>query len=91
MVIPESQPYILPLTVAVLLALFLLQPFGTARIGKIFGPVMALWFLAIAALGVRGIINIPRYCWPSTLRTASRFCFRTGTPVSWSWAAFFSA
>ena len=59
MVIPESQPYILPLTVAVLLALFLLQPFGTARIGKIFGPVMALWFLAIAALGVRGIVQHP--------------------------------
>ncbi|HDR2371801.1 TPA: KUP/HAK/KT family potassium transporter [Enterobacter asburiae] len=59
MVIPESQPYILPLTVAVLLALFLIQPFGTARIGKIFGPVMALWFLAIAALGVRGIVQHP--------------------------------
>lgn len=59
MVIPESQPYILPLTVAVLLALFLIQPFGTARIGKIFGPVMALWFLAIAALGVRGILQHP--------------------------------
>ena len=58
-VIPESQPYILPLTVAVLLALFLLQPFGTARIGKIFGPVMAVWFLAIAALGVRGIVQHP--------------------------------
>lgn len=59
MVIPESQPYILPLTVAVLLALFLLQPFGTARIGKIFGPVMAVWFLAIAALGMRGIVQHP--------------------------------
>ncbi|WP_339274207.1 KUP/HAK/KT family potassium transporter [Enterobacter asburiae] len=59
MVLPESQPYILPLTVAVLLALFLIQPFGTARIGKIFGPVMALWFLAIAALGVRGIVQHP--------------------------------
>lgn len=59
MVIPESQPYILPLTVVVLLALFLIQPFGTARIGKIFGPVMALWFLAIAALGVRGIVQHP--------------------------------
>lgn len=59
MAIPESQPYILPLTVAVLLAVFLIQPFGTARIGKIFGPVMALWFLAIAALGVRGIVQHP--------------------------------
>ena len=59
MVFPASQPYILPLTVAVLLALFLIQPFGTARIGKIFGPVMAVWFLAIAALGVRGIVQHP--------------------------------
>ena len=59
MVFPASQPYILPLTVAVLLALFLIQPFGTARIGKIFGPVMAVWFLAIAVLGVRGIVQHP--------------------------------
>ena len=58
-VFPESQPYILPLTVMVLLALFLIQPFGTARIGKIFGPIMALWFFAIAALGVWGIIQHP--------------------------------
>jgi len=58
-VIPESQPYILPLTVLMLLALFLIQPFGTARIGKIFGPVMALWFFTLAALGVWGIIQHP--------------------------------
>ncbi|MEH0885079.1 KUP/HAK/KT family potassium transporter [Enterobacter sp. UNJFSC 003] len=58
-VIPASQPYILPLTVLVLLALFLIQPFGTAKIGKIFGPIMALWFLAIAALGVWGIVQHP--------------------------------
>lgn len=58
-VIPESKPFILPATVAILLALFFIQPFGTARIGKIFGPIMALWFFTIAALGVWGIVQHP--------------------------------
>jgi KUP system potassium uptake protein len=53
------QPYVLPLTVAVLLALFLVQPLGTARIGRAFGPVMALWFVTIAVLGVAGIARHP--------------------------------
>jgi KUP system potassium uptake protein len=53
------QPYILPLTVAVLLALFLVQPLGTARIGRAFGPVMALWFVTIAVLGLFGVARHP--------------------------------
>jgi KUP system potassium uptake protein len=57
-VIPESKPFILPATVAILLALFY-SAFGTARIGKIFGPIMALWFFTIAALGVWGIVQHP--------------------------------
>jgi KUP system potassium uptake protein len=43
------EPYVLPLSVAVLVALFLVQPLGTARIGRAFGPVMALWFCASPA------------------------------------------
>ncbi|HLY52012.1 MAG TPA: KUP/HAK/KT family potassium transporter, partial [Steroidobacteraceae bacterium] len=56
---PALQPYVLPLAVLVLLALFLLQPTGTARIGRAFGPVMALWFVTIALLGVAGIARHP--------------------------------
>lgn len=58
-VIPHAQPYILPATVIILVALFAIQPFGTAKIGKIFGPVMALWFFAIAGLGIWGIVQNP--------------------------------
>lgn len=56
---PQGKHLILPATVAILIALFAIQPFGTAKIGKIFGPVMTLWFLIIAALGIWGIIHHP--------------------------------
>jgi KUP system potassium uptake protein len=57
------QPYVLPLAVAVLLALFLVQPLGTARIGRAFGPVMTLWFVTIAVLGIAGIARHPAVLW----------------------------
>ena len=56
---PAVQPYVLPGAVAILIALFAIQPQGTARIGKAFGPVMSVWFLAIAVMGVAGIIRHP--------------------------------
>ena len=56
---PAVEPYIVPLAVAILVALFALQPLGTARIGRAFGPVMAVWFIAIAALGIYGILKHP--------------------------------
>src|SRR5215472_16544335 len=57
--LPEFAPYVLPLSVAVLVGLFALQPAGTARIGRLFGPVMTVWFLAIGALGVVGVVRHP--------------------------------
>ncbi|HYL01118.1 MAG TPA: KUP/HAK/KT family potassium transporter [Steroidobacteraceae bacterium] len=57
------QPYVLPLTALVLLALFLVQPLGTARIGRAFGPVMAVWFVTIAVLGVFGVARHPGVLW----------------------------
>ena len=58
-VTPLVQPYIVPAAVVILLALFAVQPQGTARIGRMFGPIMALWFLCIAVLGVWGIAQNP--------------------------------
>jgi KUP system potassium uptake protein len=49
----------LPAAVVILIALFAIQPQGTARIGKAFGPTMGLWFLAIAVMGVAGITRHP--------------------------------
>jgi KUP system potassium uptake protein len=54
-----AQPFIIPITVGVLAGLFLFQSRGTQRIGAVFGPVMILWFLTIAVLGVAGIAKYP--------------------------------
>jgi KUP system potassium uptake protein len=56
---PALHPYILPGAVVILVALFAIQPQGTARIGRAFGPIMALWFLSIGVLGVWGIVRHP--------------------------------
>ncbi len=55
-----ATPIVLPLTCVVLFLLFLSQHWGTAGIGKIFGPVMAFWFASIAALGLGQILQEPR-------------------------------
>ncbi len=57
--IPSFDAYVLPATIVILALLFLLQPFGTAAIGRLFGPVMATWFAAIALLGLWGIAQGP--------------------------------
>jgi KUP system potassium uptake protein len=56
---PRLAPAVVPHSIIILIGLFLVQRKGTAFIGNIFGPVMLLWFLVIAALGVRGIIAAP--------------------------------
>src|SRR3984957_1600479 len=56
---PNLQTYVLPAATVILLALFAAQPFGTAAIGRAFGPIMLLWFAAIAALGVHGVLQHP--------------------------------
>jgi KUP system potassium uptake protein len=56
---PSVHAYILPAAVVILLALFAVQRLGTATIGTAFGPVMALWFVVIALLGIRGIVLHP--------------------------------
>jgi KUP system potassium uptake protein len=57
--VPEIAPYIVALSALVLVGLFALQPQGSDRIGKLFGPIMTLWFVTIGVLGVSGIISHP--------------------------------
>ncbi|HXW25602.1 MAG TPA: KUP/HAK/KT family potassium transporter [Xanthobacteraceae bacterium] len=56
---PAFEPYVLPLSVVVLVALFVLQPQGTARIGRLFGPIMTVWFATIGVLGLFGVVRHP--------------------------------
>ncbi len=58
-VTPMLDPWIVPLTVVALIALFGVQRFGTARVGTLFGPLMLLWFAVLAALGVYNIVRAP--------------------------------
>ena len=59
MATPALQPYVVPTAVAILVALFAIQSQGTATIGHLFGPVMLVWFLAIALMGISGIVQHP--------------------------------
>ncbi|HVV65472.1 MAG TPA: potassium transporter Kup [Rhizomicrobium sp.] len=54
------QHLVVPLTLAILIGLFVMQSRGTARIGKMFGPIMVLWFFVLAALGVYSIVRAPQ-------------------------------
>src|SRR5882672_3988283 len=56
---PALEPYVLPTTVAILIALFSIQSRGSGTIGRAFGPVMVLWFAVIAILGLWGIWRHP--------------------------------
>jgi KUP system potassium uptake protein len=56
---PLLTPYVLPISVVVLIALFLLQHRGTAGVGAMFGPVMIVWFVTIGVLGIRSIAREP--------------------------------
>jgi len=56
---PVFEPYILPITVGILVALFLTQRLGTAGVGRVFGPVTVLWFATLALLGVVQIVQQP--------------------------------
>jgi KUP system potassium uptake protein len=56
---PALASWVVPLTLGILIGLFLLQSRGTARIGAVFGPVMLVWFATLALLGLRQIVHQP--------------------------------
>ena len=56
---PKFTKYVMPLTLVILLALFMVQKRGTGGIGKFFGPITLVWFIAIGLLGVMQIVNNP--------------------------------
>lgn len=65
---PALKPYVVPVTIVVLVVLFLFQRHGTAKVGGFFGPITCLWFLALAGLGIRAITQRPEVLlavWPA--------------------------
>ena len=60
---PGLNSYVVPITLVVLTGLFMVQRHGTTRVGKLFGPVMAIWFVVLAALGISHIADNPAVLW----------------------------
>src|SRR5215208_3566677 len=56
---PAFDPYVVPITVVILIGLFLVQKRGTADIGKMFGPIILLWFVILGTLGLMQIVDEP--------------------------------
>ena len=59
-VAPQSKHLVIPLTVVILAGLFFFQQHGTAKVGRIFGPVMVVWFATIGGLGLAEILQAPQ-------------------------------
>jgi len=72
---PGLKQYVVPLTIVVLVTLYSVQRHGTAGIGRFFGPIMTIWFAALAAMGVINILETPAILealWPSHALTFMR-------------------
>ena len=79
---PAFKELVLPLSVLVIIGLFTVQYRGTRVVGRLFGPVMAVWFLAIAGLGLREIVRNPRVLVALSPHHGAWLCWQHG------WLAF---
>lgn len=79
---PAFKPYVVPITVCVLVALYAFQYKGTAGIGKLFGPVVIIWFSTLAIMGLINIVGNPDILVAMNPMHALRFLVRNG------WVAF---
>lgn len=75
---PLFSPYIVPISIAVLVGLFAVQRMGTGGVGNVFGPVTLVWFVAIGCLGVRGIAMDPAVLGALNPWHAARFLIVNG-------------
>ena len=73
---PDFNRFVLPISVGIIVALFLVQRRGTGAVGKLFGPIMVFWFVAIAGFGVYRIVLDPRVLWALVPVPGVRFILR---------------
>ena len=72
------KPAVVPITVVIIVMLFAIQRYGSARVGLLFGPVMALWLLTIAAFGIASIIHSPDVLLAASPHHAFNYLLRNG-------------
>jgi KUP system potassium uptake protein len=73
------EPYVVPITVVIIIALFAVQMLGSGAVGRLFGPVMLIWFVTIAVLGIRGITMHPEVLKALSPSYAYDFLFHSGS------------
>lgn len=76
---PMFAPYVVPISILIIILLFLAQKFGTAKIGSIFGPIIMIWFIVIAILGLKGIWIHPEILHALNPYYAIQFLFAFGS------------
>ena len=75
---PALVPYVVPLTVAVLIGLFAVQRHGTGGIGRLFGPVMVVWFVTLGVLGASHVLRDPQILGALSPHHGARFFLHNG-------------
>ena len=75
-VAPKFNKFILPVTIIILIGLFSIQKHGTGKVGKCFGPIVIIWFLTLAILGIYGIYGAPEVLQATNPLYALDFIFR---------------
>jgi KUP system potassium uptake protein len=81
-VTPTLTPFVVPITLGILVGLFLVQRKGTGTVGKVFGPLMVLWFLVLAVSGVYHVVQQPEILYALNPLYAWNFLYERG------WFAF---
>jgi KUP system potassium uptake protein len=84
---PAFEPFVVPLVLVILVALFLLQARGTADVGRLFGPVMFVWFVVLAVLGAWQIAKNPSVLWAVNPLYAARLIADQGLGIFWAFGS----
>jgi KUP system potassium uptake protein len=75
---PLFNPYVVPLAVAIILGIFVIQQWGTASVGRLFGPIMIVWFVTLAGLGLVWVVREPAVFGALDPRYAIRYFTQNG-------------
>ncbi len=84
---PAFTPFVLPLSLAILVGLFMLQARGTADVGRLFGPVMLVWFVVLGVLGVWQIVKNPAVLYAINPYYAIRLISDQGLGIFWAFGS----
>ena len=82
--IPGITPFVVPITLVILLALFFVQKRGTEAIGRVFGPIMLVWFAVIGVLGITAIARVPGVLAALSPLHAAGYLLRAGPGISFA-------